>query len=108
MERKTLMERKTRFGVFVAVVVGALVVAVALGLQAGGTSGLANARRQPGPKHSDSTNWSGYAVETNLASPAANAVTDVKGSWIVPTVNLHALRLLVGLGWHRRLCQPHG
>jgi hypothetical protein len=33
-----------------------------------------------------SSNWSGYAVESNLSSPAANAVTAVSGSWIVPTV----------------------
>ena len=81
------MERKTRYGGVVAVIVGALVLAVALGLQTGGPSGNAQARRLPGPKHSDSTNWSGYAVETNLATPAANAVTDVKGSWVVPTID---------------------
>ncbi len=34
----------------------------------------------------NSTNWSGYAAETNLNSPAANAVTMVSGSWKVPTV----------------------
>jgi hypothetical protein len=34
----------------------------------------------------NSTNWSGYAAETNLSSPAANAVTMVSGSWKVPTV----------------------
>jgi hypothetical protein len=33
-----------------------------------------------------STNWSGYGAETNLAKPAANAVTMVSGSWTVPTV----------------------
>jgi len=33
-----------------------------------------------------STNWSGYAAETNLSSPASNAVTQVSGSWTVPTV----------------------
>jgi hypothetical protein len=33
-----------------------------------------------------STNWSGYAAETNLNTPASNAVTQVKGSWTVPTV----------------------
>jgi hypothetical protein len=33
-----------------------------------------------------STNWSGYAAETNLSSPASNAVTKVSGSWTVPTV----------------------
>ena len=33
-----------------------------------------------------STNWSGYAAETNLSTPASNAVTAVSGSWTVPTV----------------------
>jgi hypothetical protein len=33
-----------------------------------------------------STNWSGYAAETNLTTPASNAVTMVSGSWIVPKV----------------------
>jgi Peptidase A4 family len=33
-----------------------------------------------------SSNWSGYAAETNLNAPAANAVTRVSGSWTVPTV----------------------
>lgn len=34
-----------------------------------------------------SSNWSGYAVETNLMTPQNNAVTDVKGQWVVPAVN---------------------
>jgi hypothetical protein len=34
----------------------------------------------------DSTNWSGYAAETNLSAPASNAVTMVSGSWTVPKV----------------------
>jgi len=38
-------------------------------------------------KNGTSTNWSGYAVETNLASPANNAVSDVKGSWIIPAID---------------------
>ncbi len=33
-----------------------------------------------------STNWSGYAAETNLTTPASSAVTQVSGSWKVPTV----------------------
>jgi hypothetical protein len=33
-----------------------------------------------------SQNWSGYAAETNLNTPASNAVTAVSGSWTVPTV----------------------
>lgn len=38
-------------------------------------------------RNGTSTNWAGYAVETNLSNPQKNAVSDVKGSWIVPTVN---------------------
>lgn len=37
-------------------------------------------------KDGTSTNWSGYAAETNLTSPQNNAVSDVKGSWVVPQV----------------------
>lgn len=33
--------------------------------------------------HANSTNWSGYAVATNLASKTGS-VTDVTGSWVVP------------------------
>ncbi|MGO9154551.1 G1 family glutamic endopeptidase, partial [Mycobacterium sp.] len=33
-----------------------------------------------------SANWSGYAAETNLTTPKSNAVTQVSGSWNVPTV----------------------
>jgi hypothetical protein len=33
-----------------------------------------------------SGNWSGYVAATNLASPQANSVSAVSGSWIVPTV----------------------
>src|SRR5215468_8397265 len=34
-----------------------------------------------------SVNWSGYAVETNLASPQAYAFTDVQATWVVPSVS---------------------
>lgn len=37
-------------------------------------------------RHGASTNWSGYAVETNLQSPQSNAVNSVKGQWVVPSV----------------------
>ncbi|MHB8605393.1 MAG: G1 family glutamic endopeptidase [Thermoplasmatota archaeon] len=40
----------------------------------------------PGEKMGTSTNWAGYAIETNLARPASGAVTDVQGNWIVPAV----------------------
>jgi len=38
-------------------------------------------------KEGTSTNWAGYAVLTNLAAPQKGAVTDVKGSWVVPFVD---------------------
>lgn len=38
-------------------------------------------------KNGTSSNWSGYAVETDLASPQNNAVSDVKGSWTVPVLD---------------------
>ncbi|HZZ81149.1 MAG TPA: G1 family glutamic endopeptidase [Gemmataceae bacterium] len=34
-----------------------------------------------------STNWSGYAVESNFNAPATNSVTAVSGSWVVPSVS---------------------
>ena len=34
-----------------------------------------------------SANWAGYVVETNLNAPQNHAVTDIKGSWTVPTVS---------------------
>lgn len=37
-------------------------------------------------RNGTSSNWSGYAVETNLKTPAKNAVTNVVGSWTVPKV----------------------
>lgn len=38
-------------------------------------------------KNGTSLNWAGYAIETNLTNPQSKAVSDVKGSWIVPAVN---------------------
>lgn len=35
-------------------------------------------------KRGTSTNWSGYAAETNLTSPKPGSVTDVVGTWVVP------------------------
>lgn len=37
-------------------------------------------------KNGTSINWSGYAALTSLSSPQSNAVSDVKGSWTIPTV----------------------
>jgi hypothetical protein len=38
-------------------------------------------------KEGTSSNWAGYAVQTNLQKPQNSAVTDVKGSWTVPSVS---------------------
>jgi hypothetical protein len=38
-------------------------------------------------KEGTSLNWAGYAVQTNLQKPQNGAVSDVKGSWIVPAVD---------------------
>jgi hypothetical protein len=39
------------------------------------------------PKNmTSSSNWSGYAAANNLANPARNSVSQVFGSWIVPTI----------------------
>lgn len=38
-------------------------------------------------KDGTSLNWSGYAVETSLSKPQTGAVTDVKGTWTVPSVS---------------------
>jgi hypothetical protein len=38
------------------------------------------------PLHGTSTDWAGYVVATTLNTPQNNAITDVKGSWIVPAV----------------------
>lgn len=49
------------------------------------TNGLFNNPRMH-LKNGTSSNWSGYATETNLKTPASNAVTFVTGSWVVPAV----------------------
>src|SRR5262249_9979257 len=38
------------------------------------------------PSSVTSTNWSGYAVETNFSTPQTAAVSAVRGSWTVPDV----------------------
>jgi hypothetical protein len=38
-------------------------------------------------KAGTSLNWSGYVVETNLTSPQKGSVTDVKGTWILPSLH---------------------
>ncbi len=37
-----------------------------------------------------SSNWAGYAAATNLTTPQSNAVSNVKGTWTVPTVSCTA------------------
>lgn len=37
-------------------------------------------------RQSTSKNWSGYAIQTSLTNPQSNAVSDVKGTWTVPSV----------------------
>jgi len=37
-------------------------------------------------KNGTSLNWAGYAVATNLSNPQNGAVTDVKGSWTIPSM----------------------
>jgi hypothetical protein len=48
-------------------------------------------------------NWSGYVAQTNLTTPASGAVTEVDGSWTVPTVtgkNTAFSSIWVGIdGW---------
>ena len=38
------------------------------------------------PTPSVTTNWAGYAVATDLNSPQSGAVSDVSGTWVVPSV----------------------
>ena len=38
-------------------------------------------------RNGTSSNWSGYAVQTSLASPQKNAVSNVEGTWTIPTVS---------------------
>jgi len=59
-----------------------LVVAILLSVNADASTFTPRIRNKDGT----SSNWSGYAVETNLASPQSNAVSDVKGSWTVPAL----------------------
>jgi hypothetical protein len=51
----------------------------------GSGSSLANTPRIH-IKNGASLNWSGYAVESSLSSPSSGVVSDVKGSWVVPSV----------------------
>jgi hypothetical protein len=52
----------------------------------GGTGPGPGTNPSPNPG-STSSNWSGYAAETNLDSPTNDSVTAVTGTWKVPTVS---------------------
>jgi hypothetical protein len=52
-----------------------------------GQQQLAGGLRKHLFKNGTSSNWSGYAVETNLNSPQNNAVNNVSGQWTVPSVS---------------------
>jgi Peptidase A4 family len=63
-----------------------LVTLLAVSIPASANTGTAGGPRIPVTR-STSSNWSGYAVETNLTSPANYAVTNVLGQWTVPVVS---------------------
>ena len=46
-----------------------------------------------------SLNWSGYAIETSLAKPESNAVSDVAGGWTVPTAVASTSRNTYSSAW---------
>jgi hypothetical protein len=71
--------------------IGLIIFGALLGIPAAPTSAAAHARlfhdlRLTGLHLTTSTNWSGYATETNLASPQSGAISDVRGTWTVPSV----------------------
>jgi hypothetical protein len=47
---------------------------------------IVNGLRKHLLRNGTSSNWSGYAAETDLKQPNNNAVSNVSGQWIVPTV----------------------
>src|SRR5213080_499822 len=59
-------------------------------------------------RNGTSENWAGYAVVSNLKAPLSGAVTDVKGTWQVPSVSASdSAYLFVELGRDRRLFGRH-
>src|SRR5438067_231953 len=62
-----------------------LVLSTFLPFAASSAAPLLSAPRIP-VKNGTSTNWSGYAIETNLSTPQSKVATDVRGQWVVPSV----------------------
>jgi hypothetical protein len=50
-------------------------------------------------KDGTSLNWAGYAVLTSLTSPQNDAVSDVKGSWTVPSVDCSVTKSAYASFW---------
>jgi hypothetical protein len=74
-----------------ATTIGLILFGALLGIPAAPTSAathgqLFNDPRLTGLHLTTSTNWSGYATETNLTTPQSGAITDVRGTWTVPSV----------------------
>ncbi len=85
--------RKDMSRIRMAIIIPAIIIPALLALVFGSASlasasvkSVSHSAPRVRVKNGTSLNWSGYAVETNLASPQAGAVTDVKGQWTVPAV----------------------
>ncbi|MBI4180325.1 MAG: hypothetical protein HY528_00155 [Chloroflexi bacterium] len=65
---------------------GLLIVIFTMAMPASGVTLISQAPRIP-VRQGTSSNWAGYAVQTDLANPQNNVVTDVKGTWVVPAVS---------------------
>ncbi len=75
---------KTRFSLTALVVLPLSLLFAPLSIDASSLPAQSRAHRL---YHSSALNWSGYAAATNLATPTAGSATDVKGSWVVPSLN---------------------
>lgn len=74
-----------------AIGIAALVLGAFIAIPAAPSTAAGLASPSPGPLHfgprdTTGTVWGGYATETSLTAPQNGAVTDVRGSWTVPTV----------------------
>ncbi len=69
-----------------AVVLGAFIVMPAAPSSAANVASASHRPLHFGPRNTTGTVWGGYATETNLTTPQNGAITDVRGSWTVPTV----------------------